>query len=412
MVAEVARPLKKRRRRLSREGDAREKLAADHAPEEPPEEPAVPAIPQSWIAEAQTLQKSDTVQETADNLQSIVGAGLDQYTRTGCSLGPEAPPLQMPEPDELEKLLQIAVGKDEFKLGKDKLSQLWAEEKKKDTHLAAEYASVGKKYTAQMAMRMEWVKKKLVLKTEKRYKLAVHKVKNVTFGEYLPIPVAVQKEGNDYAAIQAIQNYIQEAWKMTQEQNFLGDNPWFLVNPMTKRVELLYVKQQFKSSLENIWKHEKEFKEVGAKLEGTEDAQSEEQAAVPPPEPKQKKKDIWREHFTKAEKIKKHMQEVTTCSQDLLSVIASNANWKYWHNDAMLAALRLARQKLEEEKNQSAFWRDWVLQEKFAQYAKKHYNTATLKKELAKMQSIQDAIDAVKEETNEIRAMQLARKKK
>ena len=53
---------------------------------------------------------------------------------------------------------------------------------------------------------------------------------------------------------------------MTQEKNFLGDNPWFLVNGMTKRVELLYVQQKFKSSLENIWKHEKEFQE-GSKQE-------------------------------------------------------------------------------------------------------------------------------------------------
>ena len=65
------------------------------------------------VNDSRTVYIEFDVQETADNLQAIIGAGLQQFTGGGGSMGPEAAPPEVPEPDEIEKLLQVAIGKGE-----------------------------------------------------------------------------------------------------------------------------------------------------------------------------------------------------------------------------------------------------------------------------------------------------------
>ena len=381
----------------------------------------IPPIPQSWLSEASQVKVGDStdgVKKAADSLQSILATGLQSYEESGQALGPKKPEMQTPEPDELEQVMHQALEADNFKI-QGKLGSLWTYALKKNKELAANYARIGKGHQAPKKFRLEWLKEEKAAKVKTRMEKTKHTVENTSFGEYLAIPVAVQREGGDAAAVQAVQNYIEEAWRMTENKQFLGGNPWFLLNPMTKRVELLYVKLQFKDSLLKTWQMQTDYEPSAEKGQGSRPASKGDKGdkgkgkeGQDPPKNQPKKQDHFREQFNQAEKMKKEMQEVTTSSQDLLAVIANDPEWSYWNNVDALAPLRKARQALEPKKNQSPFWRQWVLQAKFAVYARKSFDDATIKKELAKMGGIQECVNNVRSETESLRAMQQARLKK
>ena len=101
-------------------------------------------------------------------------------------------------------------------------------------------------------MQMNWVLDKKTAIAQKTQKLLVTE-NNDTMGEYLPFTVVYQREGGDAPAFAAAKNYVLSALVLQKKKHLWRTLPWVQWNHMTKRVEWLYIKTQYRQSSMKSW---------------------------------------------------------------------------------------------------------------------------------------------------------------
>ena len=224
-----------------------------------------------------------------------------------------------------------------------------------------------------------------------------------------------------------MKNYVAEAVKQVQQGKTMNGRPWFVRHPMTKRVLLLYVKHSFRDELTQAWLEKttqeeaddedavRENPPLTGKGKRRGDRQDDKNGVVSPKKKAtnakakdgdQQLKDL----ILGALKLKKEMLEASTACTDLLTLIHTSPEWEVFDSDKQFGPLRKAKQSLDEEKSKTDFWKDWTLQDKWAQYVKRNYSSTDVVKHLSSLESTPmcTAVQAVMKETNRLKRMKAA----
>ena len=174
-------------------------------------------------------------------------------------------------------------------------------------------------------------------------------------GEYIPPSVAVQKEGNDAAAVKGIQTYLVKAMSHMKAGKTMNGRPWFCRHPMTNRVLMLYITHSFKDTSGQHWR-EREIEEAEGEDENDpknyqkEKKRKGQPAALTGTTPKAAKKSSssdpearLKELIASAGKLKTQMLEASTACNDLLTLIHTSPEWEVFDTAKQLAGIREAR---------------------------------------------------------------------
>ena len=338
------------------------------------------------------------------------------------------------EDPQLQKLRQAA--QEGFEL-KSSVGSAWAKALKKCAELRQDYINVGKSYKAQRDFRQQWAANNYQLKLEQKRKTQITTSEDALAGTYEPMQVIWEREGKDSGAITATLNYVNECIARTQKGELNKQRPWVAWNSFTKRHEFLYVKRSCRDSFAEQW----EMRTQWVQRPGNNAASSNQQQSAedpppgagngqngqaggkrgrqpqqnnnddnppaPPPPPKKTKN--FNEDFARAQKLKAQMNAASASAVDLMGVITTQACWAWANNPATLGALSAAKDAVDKFKNISDFFKAWVVQEKFAPYARKAFDEETLKAEFVRLSKLAKALSALEVEVTTIKAMHNAR---
>lgn len=158
---------------------------------------------------------------------------------------------QPPTPKEVA-LGEAAASTKPFDM-KSTLGTWWAEALRKDPDLKERYKQLGRSYDKQRLFRQQWCSDQHKALSAERRATQKNIELDESIGSYEPISIVLKREGGDQAALQATQAYLRNAMRMYQEGARFRGRPMLLFNDMTERFEVLYIKQQFRSTFLEAW---------------------------------------------------------------------------------------------------------------------------------------------------------------
>ena len=205
-----------------------------------------PAVPDSWMSDITTNIDGLSAAIETDDILKIEGC-FNAHKVQEDAKEEEAIPA-------LEQALKVAaIDLNGVFPTRGAVGSKWNKAKSSDPALAKAYADLGKGYDAQREFRAQWVKKLYQETRERRIRTTTLSETVESRGVYEPFAVIVAKEGGDAAGRQAALNYTVACLRFHQAGRKCGPQPWLCYNQMTRRMEFLYVKKEFKQSFMESW---------------------------------------------------------------------------------------------------------------------------------------------------------------
>ena len=151
--------------------------------------------------------------------------------------------------DPLLNEMSTALHAEKFDL-KSKIGDRWYAEIKINKDLREGYGNCGKRFAAQRAYRLDWLKGEYQLECKARIHETTVSQSEEVWGRYQPVTVCVRDEGNDVFAVVAVAKMLKNHLKMASSGvSLAGKRPFLAYSDATERYEPLYIQKGFRDLL-------------------------------------------------------------------------------------------------------------------------------------------------------------------
>lgn len=369
-----------------------------------------------WDVPVKAAELQEKLQAVADKIKDWVKAPAQEGKGKGN------------EPTTVEAALEAATQKGDFPT-RSPAGYYFYRELKLDKRLRAEYDVLAKNHDARREFRLKFAQTRYEQLRQKRAKKEVVFDLSAVDGEYCTFSRIVMREGagaQDAAAFETAKTYVRNAVVLWQKGSTFHGHPWVKHDKMRGGAVVLHVRETVSSGFKKEWSLEtSECSGVGTPTPeqsldvGTPTPKRDLQPKGDEPDPKKPAKEAdagkkrLEDALKKAGALKRDFQKASQAAHDLLALVATNPDWAWCNNDALLAPIRDTLAQTDAYKHSNEFWQAWVVEDNLAAYARKHFEPERVVLEVADSDRDGDGLrpltDKLQKECTRLKKMQASR---